>query len=314
MKKLIILSATALLFLTHCGSKKSTSESGNKIEGTISISGAFALYPLVNVWAEEFRKEYPDVKFNVSAGGAGKGMADALGGALDLGMVSRDIQPAETAQGALGMSVTKDAVLPTISSNNPLLAEIKAKGLTRAELASFFLADGKKKWKQSDKDVSVFTRSDASGAAAVWAQYLGVQEQENLKGIAVFGDPGLADAVKNNPLAIGFNNVIYIYDLNSGQKYPGIEVAPIDVNENGVIDPEENFYDNIEQITAAIVDGRYPSPPARELFLVSKGKPQKPHVTAFFNWVLENGQKYVEANGYIRLSEEVINTQKTKLQ
>jgi len=315
MKKFLFsTSVLTLLLLAACGEKKSTTETSDKIEGTISISGAFALYPLVNVWAEEFRKEYPEVKFNVSAGGAGKGMADALGGAVDLGMVSRDIQPVETAQGAFGISVTKDAVLPTISANNPLLAEIKEKGLTRAELASFFLEDGKKKWKQSGKDVSVFTRSDASGAAAVWAQYLGGQEQENLKGIAVFGDPGLADAVKNNPLAIGFNNVIYVYDLGSGQKYPGMDVAPIDINENGVIDPEEDFYDNIADITAAIADGRYPSPPARELFLVSKGKPLKPQVTAFLNWILENGQKYVVENGYIQLSTEVITAQKSKLQ
>jgi len=162
--------------------------------------------------------------------------------------------------------------------------------------------------------VDVFTRSDASGAAAVWAEYLGGKAQEELKGIAVFGDPGLADAVKNNPLAIGFNNVIYVYDLNSGQKYPGIEVAPIDTNGNGVIDREEDFYGDMKSVTAAIADGRYPSPPARELFLIAKGKPTKPAVTAFLNWILEKGQAPVEANGYILLSEEIIQKQKAKLQ
>jgi phosphate transport system substrate-binding protein len=315
MKKFLLsISVIALLLVAACSSKKSTAETSDKIEGTISISGAFALYPLVNVWAQEFQKEYPDVRFNISAGGAGKGVADALGGAVDLGMVSRDISPEEQAKGAWWVSVTKDAVLPTISSQNPALAEIKSKGLTREELAGYFLKDGQKTWKSSGKKVDVFTRSDASGAAAVWAEYLGGKVQEELKGIAVFGDPGLAEAVKNNPLAIGFNNVIYVYDLNSGQKYPGIEVAPIDTNGNGVIDPEEDFYGDMKSVTAAIADGRYPSPPARELFLITKGKPTKPAVTAFLNWILEKGQAHVEANGYILLNEEIIQAQKAKLQ
>jgi phosphate transport system substrate-binding protein len=65
------------------------------MEGTISLSGAFALYPLANKWAEEFKKTYPDVRFNISAGGAGKGVADALGQAVDLGMVSREVKEEE---------------------------------------------------------------------------------------------------------------------------------------------------------------------------------------------------------------------------
>lgn len=312
MKNLFVLSMLSLLLIWGCSSKKDNTVS-DAISGSVSISGAFALYPLVNVWAEEFRKEYPDVRFNISAGGAGKGMADVLGGAIDLGMFSREIMDSEKAQGVWWVSVTKDAVIPTISSKNPILNEIKQKGLTRAELAGFFLTTDRQQWKSSNHQVSVFTRSDASGAAATWGQYLGAPGQEELRGIAVYGDPGLAEAVKNDPLAIGFNNIIYVFDLNSGQKYPGIEVAPIDINENGQIDPEENFYGNLEEITTAIADGRYPSPPARELYLIAKGKPQKPAVIAFLNFVLEKGQAHVEANGYIQLSPEVIADQKTKL-
>ncbi len=129
----------------------------------------------------------------------------------------------------------------------------------------------------------MYTRSDASGAAEVWAKYLGGSAQEELKGIAVFGDPGLADAVKNDVHGIGYNNVIYVYDVNTGQKYDGIDVPPIDLNANGTLEAEENFYGSLDEISAAIADGRYPSPPARELFLVSKGKPTSPVVIAFIN-------------------------------
>jgi len=39
------------------------------LSGTISISGAFALYPITVKWADEFKKLHPNVKFNISAGG-----------------------------------------------------------------------------------------------------------------------------------------------------------------------------------------------------------------------------------------------------
>ncbi|MDX2247786.1 MAG: substrate-binding domain-containing protein [Bacteroidia bacterium] len=317
----ILLAGILVSLIFSCNSDsqtlsgKNTDGSGKekKLKGTVSISGAFALYPLVNVWAEEFRKEYPDVRFNISGGGAGKGMADVLGGAADLGMFSRDVTDAEREKGAWWISVTKDAVIPTLSEKNPLLGKIKTEGLTREELSGYFLKDGKKVWPNSTTEVNVYTRSDASGAADVWAKYLGGDAQESLKGIAVYGDPGLADAVKNDPKGIGYNNIIYVFDLNSGEKYPGIEVVPIDINENGGIDPEEDFYHNLDEITAAIADGRYPSPPARELYMIAKGKPTDPIILEFLNWILVKGQVFVEANGYILLSETVINEQKKKL-
>jgi phosphate transport system substrate-binding protein len=78
-----VVLTTAIVLVSACGGgEKSSGEEAKEVNGTITISGAFALYPLVNVWAEEFRKKYPDVKFNISGGGAGKGMADLLGGLL----------------------------------------------------------------------------------------------------------------------------------------------------------------------------------------------------------------------------------------
>lgn len=309
--KHIVGVALILVSFNSCKNQDKTdnSSSNQEIEGRITLSGAFALYPLANVWAEEFRKEYPKVRFNISAGGAGKGMADVLAGASDLALFSKDISQVEANLGAYGFAVTKDAVIPTISSKNPLLDQIKKEGLTRETLASYFLNDGKKYWKNTKEEVNVYTRSDASGAADVWVKFLGGNAQEELKGIAVFGDPGLAEAVKNDVKGIGFNNVIYVYDLNSGEKYPGVDVAPIDLNGNGVIDPDEDFYNNLGEITKAIADGRYPSPPARELFLVSKGKPDSPVVKLFLEWVLTKGQAFILPNGYIQLDESKIATE-----
>ena len=87
-----------------------------ELQGEIQLSGAFALYPMAVKWAEEFRKIHPKVRIDISAGGAGKGITDALAKVVDLGMVSRDIYPQELEKGAFPIAVVKDAVVPTMNS------------------------------------------------------------------------------------------------------------------------------------------------------------------------------------------------------
>jgi phosphate transport system substrate-binding protein len=306
-----------ILVLLGCGgSSRDADGTGHK--GTITLSGAFALYPLANKWAEEFQKIHPEVRFNISAGGAGKGMADALAQAVDLGMLSREIKPEETNAGAWSLAVTKDAVVPTFNPGNPVGDHLKRKGLSQEDLTNIFVTGEITTWGQASgtsnaAKINVYSRSDASGAAATWAQYLGGKEQDVLKGLGVFGDPGLADAVKKDAGGIGYNNIIYVYDLTSKAKYPGMEVIPIDINGDEQLTPDELFYDNLDTLIAAIDDGRYPSPPARELYFVSKGKPESELVKEFLRWVLQEGQQYAGETGYISLSQDKIATEQNKL-
>lgn len=324
--KNVALTFTMLIIMLYCGSCGRGSRSDIQRaqmdtipNGTISISGAFALYPLANIWAEEFHKIHPGVRFNISAGGAGKGMADALAQAVQLGMFSRDLKNEEISQGAWWLAVAIDAVLPTINAANPALEQLKLQGLSRDEFREIFITKEITDWSEVVDSpvkipISLYTRSDAAGAAAVWAQYLGAEGQEALQGIGVYGDPGLADAVKNDKNGIGFNNVVYIYDLNSGKKYDGLEVVPIDLNSDNRIDESESFYDLHSEIANAIGEGIYPSPPARELFFISKGKPQDQIVASFLQWILRDGQKFVGEAGYIPLSGESINRELKKLE
>lgn len=291
--------------------------SGKKQDETISLSGAFALYPLVVKWSEEYKKEHPEIRFNISAGGAGKGMADALSGTVDLGMFSREISEAEKAKGVWWIDVTKDAVIPTINKSNLVAVELHKRGLTRNEFHKIYVTGEVTNWKQIegisiDQAVNVFTRSDACGAAETWAAYLNVH-QEDLKGIGVFGDPGLADAVLKDANGVGYNNTIYLYNQKTGQKNEGIEVIPIDVDENGQLDPDEDFYDSFPNVLSAIAEGKYPSPPARELYLVAKGKPTKQVTLNFLQWVVTKGQAFVSEAGYVPLSPEKLEEELQKL-
>jgi phosphate transport system substrate-binding protein len=291
--------------------------SGEELKGTVSLSGAWALYPMAVKWAEEFHKLHPGVQIDVQAGGAGKGIVDALAGMVDIGMVSRDIHPAEVDKGAWAVAVTKDGVVPTASGKNPFQKELLKKGISRDVFVRVWITDQVKTWDDilgnaARQPVHVFTRSDACGAAETWAAFLG-NKQEDLLGVAVYGDPGLADAVIRDPLALGYNNINFAYDANTKKPLEGIIVVPVDLNHNGRVDPEESFMSTRDEITAAIKRGAYPSPPARDLYFVTKGRPEKPAVREFIRWILTQGQVFVPDTGYIPLEPEKLNQGLKKL-
>jgi phosphate transport system substrate-binding protein len=302
---LAILALAISLTLSGCCS--GTTQSGTDLKGTLTVSGAWALYPMMVRWGEEFQSQHPGVQFDISAGGAGKGMADVLGGAVDIGMVSREVHPEEAEQGAWWVAVTMDAVLPTMNSDNPHLAQIQAQGLPRETLEAIWMGEIKT-WGEVIGDPSitdeihVYTRSDACGAAETWAVYLGDYKQEDLQGVAVYGDPGLATAVSEDALGVGYNNLNFAYDADTDRPVAKIQIMPIDRNENGQVDADESFYATKAELTAAIADGRYPAPPARALHLVTLGAPDA-LTKAFIEWVLTDGQAFVDETGYIQLSQ-----------
>lgn len=311
---MIILSVLS----SSCGRSREAGrdEEGN-LYGTISISGAFAMYPLTVKWAEEFRLEHPKVRIDISAGGAGKGMADVLSGMVDLAMFSREVTMPELEKGAWPLAVAKDAVVPVFNSQNKLAAQIRSQGLTQEAFQQIFLGnEARSNWARfipgSDYAMHIYTRSDACGAAETWAYYLGAY-QENLAGTGIFGDPGIAEAVKNDPQGIGYNNICYVYDIHTGKPFPGLAVVPVDLDGDGAIGPEEDFYGSLEQITTAIAQGRYPSPPARQLYFISKGEPRNVVVQEFLNWVLQKGQNYVLLAGYVQLSPEVLQQEQQRI-
>lgn len=318
--KHLLIPALALLVAGCSGGKKQQAgadvQSADTLTGKIQLSGAFALYPMAVKWAEEFQKQHPNVKIDISGGGAGKGMTDALAGVVDIGMVSREVYPEEIGKGAFPFAVVKDAVVPTISAQNPELESIRKIGLPQKKAESLWNQEystwGELLNTASKVPVHVFTRSDACGAAETFAAWFG-KHQENLKGTAVFGDPGVASAVQKDRVGIGYNNIGYVYDQHTKKPFEGLAVIPLDVNGDGKISPEEDFYDTSDNLIAAIKDGRFPSPPARDLYMVTKGKPQGAALIAFLEFALSEGQQYAGETGYIGLSESQLEEERNKL-
>jgi phosphate transport system substrate-binding protein len=237
------------------------------------------------------------VKIDVSAGGAGKGAAEAMAGLVDIGMVSRDPDPSEIEKGILPIYVLHDAVFPVISDKNPALGGILKKGVAKETWAGIYINGSVTSWgavigdKTPDK-IHVYTRSDACGAAASWAAYMG-KKQEDLKGVGVYGDPGLLEASKRDPLGLGFSNFSYVFTAQ-GSLVEGAKLVPIDSNGNGIADPDEVYKDRASAI-AAIRKGAYPA--TRKNYFFVKGKPRGV-VKDFIEFALsEEGTKIVDETG-----------------
>jgi phosphate transport system substrate-binding protein len=299
-----------LLVLTACGpSEGASGEAAAAGEETvIAISGAFALFPIVTVWAEQYQAGHPNVQFDIQAGGAGKGMTDVLAGAVDIAMVSRELREEEATQGAVGVPVTIDAVIGTFNANNPYVDQILAQGVTPEKGAAIWLSAETTTWGQllgtdATDAINVYTRSDAAGAAEMWVKYIGGETQEELGGTAVNADPGLAEAVRQDTLGVGYNNIGFAYDPSTLEPVEGLQILRLDLNGDGQISEDENFYATRDQLTAAIADGRYPFPPARVLYLVTKGEPSEV-VLDFYRYVLTDGQALATDAGYVQLNAE----------
>ncbi len=318
-----LLIMVIILLLAACGGTQETASDTNTAadnssttetqpaaeeeEVTISVSGAFALFPLMTVWAEAYQTLHPNVTFDVQAGGAGKGMTDMLSGVADIAMLSREPRQEELEQGSFLVPVTIDSVVGTVNATNPNLEALLAQGITPEEANGIWITGEITTWDQllgngNTDAINVYTRSDSSGAAEMWALFSLGEAQEDLVGTAVNGDPGVAEAVRQDPLGVGYNNVGFAYDQTTGQPIDGLRIIPIDLDGNGQLDEAENFYATRDEFTTAVAEGLYPFPPARVLYLVTKGEPNAA-IANFYRWVLTDGQAFVTDAGYVKLTD-----------
>jgi phosphate transport system substrate-binding protein len=120
--------------------------------------------------------------------------------------------------------------------------------------------------------------------------------------VGVNADPGLLEAVLKDPLGIGYNNLGYAFDITSGLPVAGILPAPIDINTNGIADPDE-VAETMVKAMDLISTGKYPSPPARPLNVVTNGKPTGLTQT-FILWILKDGQQFVGEAGFVQLTPD----------
>ncbi|QSG01334.1 PstS family phosphate ABC transporter substrate-binding protein [Natranaeroarchaeum sulfidigenes] len=291
-------------------------------DSAVRISGGVGPLPMVEVWADLYEDDH-DVSFDISGGGTGVGVSDVLNEQVDIAMMGRQPDESEIEQGLFAVPMLIDTVVGTVNENNPVLDEIQEHGLSREQLEAIFTREitnwGELYDTDVDEEITVYGRSDASAAYMQWGDFLGGEdhahtenEMEEWADGNHDGDQRVAQAIGDDESAISLNNINYVYDLESGELEGDIRPVPIDLDGDGTLSEEEDFYDTREEFLAAVEDGIYPAPPAREMFLSSDGAFED-EAHEFVEWVLTEGQQYVSDNGYVPLEEDRLDEAQTNL-
>jgi glycine cleavage system H lipoate-binding protein len=116
-------------------------------------------------------------------------------------------------------------------------------------------------------------------------------------------------AIQKDPNAIGFCRLTDILDPGKQQIVENISIMPIDRNNNGKIDYNEQIYSNLNVFNRAVWIGKYPKSLYNSIYSYSSSKPTGETEVAFLKWVLTDGQQYVSPNGY---SELALNERQSK--
>jgi phosphate transport system substrate-binding protein len=307
MRSRIVLWIAVLAILAGCGNNSEqknnkTTEDTLNLSGTIRISGSRTLSPMMVTWTGEFSRINKKVNFDVRPKESEMALRELINGKVDIAMVSRIPGSSENEKNLWFAAVAMDAVVPVISFDNPEIQPLVMRGITKAKLQDLY--SGKiKTWGQltgrdSKEVVSLYALPDSSGTTTVWNQFLGGRSA-NVKTTLVYDGNQMVSKVAIDRGGIGYASVRDVYNVGTGMKKSGIYILPLDLNSNSVVDDKEQFYDKYDQVIAALKASQLPSPPARSLYLVTKGKPANPAVKAFLQWVLSTGQNYEPGNGYI---------------
>ena len=307
---LIIWFVFGLLILS-CNNKKNIKSPDTSLshQQSIKISAAYALSPLVKTWTEEFSEVHPDIQFNLQTIGSGYGIPEVLAEKVDFAMIS-SLPPSDLDSALWFVPVAKLFVVPVVNSQNPYLAKLKKTGLKRDDLVTLFSGKSTVNWGDllgnGNKDkIEAFIRSDEAGSTEVLARYLWLEPGE-IKGTGVNGEIEMLSAIKDDIHSIGYINFVYTYNFEKKTFNEDITIIPLDLNQNGELDNNEDFYFDYATLQRAMWLGKYPCLLNRELFIISKGKPSTMETVEFLKWILTEGQKCVSDEGYIELHSHVI--------
>ncbi|MBS3908508.1 MAG: phosphate ABC transporter substrate-binding protein [Actinobacteria bacterium] len=90
------------------------------LEGKILISGSSTVKPIADDLARSFVDKHKRVRIQIKANGSNVGIQEVSAGKVDIGMISRDIRPEETAAGLAATKLGQDVVAIYVNSNNPV--------------------------------------------------------------------------------------------------------------------------------------------------------------------------------------------------
>ncbi len=283
------------------------------VSGNLSSAGSDTLANLMTMWAEEYKRVYPNVNIQIQAAGSSTAPPALTEGTSNMGPMSRKMKSKEAAafEKKYGYKPTPirvaiDALAVYTHKDNPL------DGLHIADVDAIFSATRKcggksdvTRWGQvglsgdwANRDIQLFGRNSVSGTYGYFKKHglckgdfkANVNEQP--------GSASVVQSVSASLNAIGYSGI--------GYRTSGVKAIPL-AKKTG-----EPF---IEATTENAVSGKYPL--ARFLYVyVNKApnKPLPPLEREFIKMVLSKaGQEVVVKDGYIPVPAKVAERDIAKL-
>jgi phosphate transport system substrate-binding protein len=316
-----IITATALsAVLAFTGSASAagvdpatpTYKKASGVSGNISSVGSDTLANLMTLWAEDFKKLYPNVNVQIQAAGSSTAPPALTEATSNLGPMSRKMKDKEIAAfekkygyKPTAIPVAIDALAVYVNKDNPV------KGMTIKEVDAIFSSTRKcggakdiTKWGDlgltgawKNRDIQIYGRNSVSGTYGYFKKKaLCKGDYKN----TVNEQPGSASVVQSVTTSI--NGIGY---SGIGYKTSGVKAVPL----------SKKGGKHIEATSENAVKGTYPL--SRFLYVyVNKApnKPMAPLEREFIKMVMsKRGQQVVVKDGYIPLPASVINKNLAKL-
>ena len=251
----------------------------------IRVAGSTTVLPIVSRAAERFQIRNPSVKITVNAGGSGVGIHGAGTRRLDIGLASREITPKENNRYASSqlnsIVIGRDAVACVVSSE---IFHSGVHSLSKQQIGDIYL--GKiTNWQQvggPDRLIIVVDKETHRGTRHVFMQYLFGNSKARAPGARLVTGSNNEEQAKiaQSDAAIGMLSMAWIND---------------DVVGIGIRDGRQVIQPTLENVRS----GSFPI--ARNLNLITAGNPVGA-AKQFIDYLLsQEGQKIVEASGYISI-------------
>ncbi len=275
------------------------------VSGNLSSVGSDTLANLMTLWAEEYKRFYPNVNIQIQAAGSSTAPPALTEGTSNLGPMSRKMKDKELASfekkfgyKPTAIPVAIDALAVYVHKDNPI------QGMSIAQVDAIFSNtrkcggdDDLSAWGDLGlqgnwvkRDIQLFGRNSVSGTYGYF------KKKGLCKGdfkSTVNEQPGSASVVQSVSSSlngIGFSGI--------GYKTSGVKAVPLSKKMDG---------EKIAATSENAISGDYPL--ARFLYVyVNKapGKPLSPLESEFIRMVLSTqGQKVVVKDGYIPLPSKV---------
>ena len=212
--------------------------------------------PVVAEIGKRFESQHPGTRVDVQTGGSSRGIADAMNGLADIGMVSRALKPQE--QHLHGSVIAHDGITIILHRNNPIhaLTEKQIKAIYTGAITNWKALGG------VDASITVINKAEGRSTLELFLQHFRLSNRA-IRAHVIIGDneQGIK-TVGGNPHAIAYVSIgTALYDA-----IHGIPIRLLSLNE-------------VPATLETVQDGTFPL--SRPLTLVSS-KPTTELVQNFY--------------------------------